>query len=268
MMITIGKPCAVCEKGGRANNEDCIYPSSECADSHQRLFLVCDGVGGSERGEIASALACDALQTFFATFLGEEDPTPSFIQRAVHYAETRFDTYLQQHPEATGMATTMTLAYIGKQSLTLAHIGDSRIYYIRNGQTLYHSEDHSLVNSLVQLGRITPAEARLHPQRHMILRAIQGSHTPTEAEVIQWQDIQTGDWLFMCSDGVLERLDESRLTQLCAETHNPAEIKENILELCDGKTHDNYSFYLIPLRKTEGTTRIKQNFLSFLYSLA
>ena len=129
-------------------------------------------------------------------------------------------------------------------------------------------ERHSLVNSLVQLGRITPAEARLHPQRHMILRAIQGSHTPTEAEVIQWQDIQTGDWLFMCSDGVLERLDESRLTQLCAETHNPAEIKENILELCDGKTHDNYSFYLIPLRKTEGTTRIKQNFLSFLYSLA
>ena len=128
MMITIGKPCAVCEKGGRANNEDCIYPSSECADSHQRLFLVCDGVGGSERGEIASALACDALQTFFATFLGEEDPTPAFIQQAVHYAETRFDTYLQQHPEATGMATTMTLAYIGKQSLTLAHIGDSRIY--------------------------------------------------------------------------------------------------------------------------------------------
>ena len=149
-MITIGKPCAVCEKGGRANNEDCIYPSSEYSESSQRLFLVCDGVGGAERGEIASALACDAIQTYFTTFLGDEDPTVEFIQQAVHYAETRFDTYLQQHPEATGMATTLTLAYIGKKSLTLAHIGDSRIYYIRDGKALYRSEDHSLVNSLVQ----------------------------------------------------------------------------------------------------------------------
>ena len=267
-MITIGKPCAVCEKGGRANNEDCIYPSSEYAESSQRLFLVCDGVGGAKRGEIASALACDALHPYIPTFLGDEDPTVEFIQQAVHYAETRFDTYLQQHSEATGMATTMTLAYIGRKSLTLAHIGDSRIYYIRKGKALYRSEDHSLVNSLVRLGRITPAEARIHPQRNLILRAIQGSHIPTEAEVIQWKDIQTGDWLFLCSDGTLEHLDEIQLLQLFADTHNPAEIKENLLEICEGKTRDNYSFYLIPLRETDGATTLKQNLLSFLYSLA
>ena len=267
-MITISKPCAVCEKGGRANNEDCIYPSSEYTESSQRLFLVCDGVGGAERGEIASALACDALQTYFTTFLGNEDPSVEFIQQAVHYTETRFDSYLQEHPEATGMATTLTLAYIGKKSLTLAHIGDSRIYYIRKGKALYRSEDHSLVNSLVRLGRITPAEARIHPQRNLILRAIQGSHIPTEAEVIQWQDIQTGDWLFLCSDGALERMDDKQLLQLFSNAHNPIEIKENLLEICEGKTRDNYSFYLIPLRRTEGTTRLKQNLLSFLYSLA
>ena len=267
-MITIGKPCAVCEKGGRANNEDCIYPSSEYSESSQQLFLVCDGVGGAERGEIASALACDAIQTYFTTFLGDEDPTVEFIQQAVHYAETRFDTYLQQHPEATGMATTLTLAYIGKKSLTLAHIGDSRIYYIRDGKALYRSEDHSLVNSLVRLGRITPAEARIHPQRNLILRAIQGSHIPTEAEVIQWQDIQTCDWLFLCSDGTLERIDDEHLLQLFADAHNPTTIKDNLLEICEGKTKDNYSFYVIPVRKTEGTTRFKQNLLSFLYSLA
>lgn len=268
MVLTCGKPCAVCEKGGRTNNEDYIYPLAECADHGQRLFLVCDGVGGADRGEIASALACDALQTFFATFLGDEDPTTEFIQRAVHYTETRFDSYLQLHPEAMGMATTMTLAYIGKKSLTLAHIGDSRIYYIRNGQALYRSEDHSLVNSLVRLGRITAEEARSHPQRNLILRAIQGSHAPTEAEVIQWHDIKTGDWLFLCSDGTLEQLEESQLLQFFIGAQRPTEIKERILEICDGKTRDNYSFYLIPLQKTEGTTSLKQNLLSFLYSLA
>ena len=268
MLITIGKPCAVCEKGGRANNEDCIYPLSEYADSNQRLFLVCDGVGGAARGEVASALACDAIQTYFATFLGNEDPTAEFIQQAVHYTETRFDAYLQEHPEATGMATTLTLAYIGKKGITLAHIGDSRIYYIREGQALYRSEDHSLVGSLVRLGRITPAEARVHPQRNQILRAIQGSHIPTEAEVMQWQDIQSGDWLFLCSDGILERLDEPQLLQQFTNTHNPAEIKDHILEVCEGKTRDNYSFYLIPLRKAERATDLKQNLLSFLYSLA
>ena len=268
MLITIGKPCAVCEKGGRANNEDCVYPVSECADSDQRLFLVCDGVGGAARGEIASALACDAIQTYFATFLDNEDPTAEFIQQAVHYTETRFDAYIQEHPEAIGMATTLTLAYIGKKGLTLAHIGDSRIYYIRNGQALYRSEDHSLVNSLVNLGRITPEEARVHPQRNQILRAIQGSHAPTEAEVIQWQDIQSGDWLFLCSDGILERFDDPQLLQQFIRTDSPAEIKDHILEACEGNTRDNYSFYLIPLHKSEGKARLRQNILSFLYSFA
>ena len=134
MSITIGKPCAVCEKGGRANNEDCVFPEEEYTESGQRLFLVCDGVGGAERGEVASALACEAIRTYFDTFLGDADPTADFIQRALRYTETRFDAYLQAHPEAKGMATTLTLAYIGRQSITLAHIGDSRIYYIRHGK--------------------------------------------------------------------------------------------------------------------------------------
>ena len=113
MSITIGKPCAVCEKGGRANNEDCVFPEEEYTESGQRLFLVCDGVGGAERGEVASALACESIRTYFDTFLGDADPTADFIQRALRYTETRFDAYLQAHPEAKGMATTLTLASIG-----------------------------------------------------------------------------------------------------------------------------------------------------------
>lgn len=266
MSITIGKPCAVCEKGGRANNEDCVFPEEEYTESGQRLFLVCDGVGGAERGEVASALACEAIRTYFDTFLGDADPTADFIQRALRYTETRFDAYLQAHPEAKGMATTLTLAYIGRQGITLAHIGDSRIYYIRHGKALYRSEDHTLVNQLVQLGRITPEEARKHPQRHQITRAIQGSHCPTEAEIVCWEEVQTGDWLFLCTDGALEQVEEPELLAFFAQAKSPAEIKEQLLERCAEKNRDNYSFFIIPLVKREGPNRLTQNFLSFFYS--
>lgn len=102
MIITIGKPCAITEKGGRSNNEDSIYPLPEQVTLDQKLFMVCDGVGGAEKGEVASSLACESIQTFFSTFL-KDDPTPEFIHKAVHYAEVCFDSYVQEHPEAMGM---------------------------------------------------------------------------------------------------------------------------------------------------------------------
>ena len=73
MIITIGKPCAITEKGGRSNNEDSIYPLPEQVTLDQKLFMVCDGVGGAEKGEVASSLACESIQTFFSTFL-KDDP--------------------------------------------------------------------------------------------------------------------------------------------------------------------------------------------------
>lgn len=196
MNIVLGKPYAISEKGDRPNNEDAIYPRPEHVPSDQKLFMVCDGVGGSEKGEVASALACESIQAYFSSFL-EGNPSASFIHNAIHYTETRFDNYIQEHPDASGMATTLTLAYASTNGITLAHVGDSRIYYIRKGEILYQSEDHSLVNSLVKLGRITPAEAKNHPQKHVIVRAIQGSNMPTEAEIIVLKDVEPGDCIFL-----------------------------------------------------------------------
>lgn len=93
MNITIGNPWAVSEKGGRLNNEDSIFPLPETANSNQNLFLVCDGVGGAEKGEIASSLACESFQTFFSTFR-EGEPNADFINKAIRYTEARFDDYV------------------------------------------------------------------------------------------------------------------------------------------------------------------------------
>lgn len=265
MNITIGKPCAVCEKGGRMNNEDSIYPPLETIGSDQQLFLVCDGVGGAEKGEIASALAAESFQTYFSAFLDGE-PTPDFIQKAVQYTETRFDDYVAAHPEAAGMATTLTMVHIGAGGITVAHVGDSRVYQFRGGHIRFCTEDHSLVNSLVRLGQITPAEARVHPQRNVIVRAIQGSSRPTEADVVLLDDIQPGDCLFMCTDGVLERFTDDSLSDIFARSTATETLKDMVADGCRGRTRDNFSFYVIPIQNVHDSPGIKQNILSFLYS--
>lgn len=265
MVITIGKPYGVTEKGGRLNNEDSIYPLPEEVNSNQRLFLVCDGVGGAEKGEIASALACECFQTYFSTFL-EGDPTEEFIQKAIRYTEARFDDYVAAHPEAKGMATTLTMLYVGAEGLILAHVGDSRIYQFRNGTILYQTEDHSLVNSLIRLGKITTEEASTHPQRNVIIRAIQGCEQPTKADVVLLNDISINDFFFLCTDGVLERFNSQSLAELFSTKTSPVNIKNAILEQCNGKTRDNYSFYILAIQNVHDSLGIKENILSFLYS--
>ncbi|MDR2809641.1 MAG: protein phosphatase 2C domain-containing protein [Tannerellaceae bacterium] len=266
MNIMIGKPYAVSERGYKLNNEDSIYPSPEAVNSNQKLFLMCDGVGGTEKGEIASSMTCDYFSTYFSSMLTEENPTPEFIQKAIQYTEAHFDTYVAEHSEAQGMATTLIMLYIGTNGVTLAHVGDSRIYHIRNGEILYQTEDHSLVNSLVKMGKITPQEARNHPKKNVILRAIQGTDRYTEADVVLIQDVQPGDYFFMCTDGVLENLTNEMLASIFKEQTTSEVIKDTLMESCDGKTNDNFSFYIIPIQNIQDSVGYRQNLLSFLYS--
>ncbi|MCD8193530.1 MAG: protein phosphatase 2C domain-containing protein [Tannerellaceae bacterium] len=267
MNITIGKPCAISEKGGRINNEDYVFPSPEDVTTSDRLFLVCDGVGGAQRGEVASSLACESFHTYFSTFL-EGQPGQEFINKAVRYVEARFDGYITEHPDAAGMGTTVCLAMVGQQGITIAHIGDSRIYLFRDGKIIHRTEDHSLVNSLVRLGQLTPDEAAGHPQRNVILRAIQGSEKPTEADVVLLEDIQAGDYLFMCTDGILEHFTDDKLEALFSSTTNVEEIKSVIMETCYDRTRDNFTFYIIPIQNVLNQATFKQNIASFFYSLA
>ena len=268
MNITLERPFAATEKGRRDNNEDYIYPLSELANPGQRLFMVCDGVGGAEKGEVASTLACDYFQTFFTTFLDTDDPTDDFINKAVHYTESRFDEYVAQHPEAKGMATTMTLLYIGVSGITIAHIGDSRIYRFREGKIIKATDDHSLVNSWVKLGIITKEEAAIHPQRNVITKAIVGAESSVNADVEFIDDIQDGDVFFMCTDGVTSCFSDEELTELFSSDKNTECIKNTIVEYCSVESKDNFSFYIIPIQSVQKKTGYKQFLLSFFYSFA
>ncbi|MDR2471945.1 MAG: protein phosphatase 2C domain-containing protein [Tannerella sp.] len=250
MTITLDRPFAATDKGKRKNNEDCIYPVSELASAGQKIFLVCDGVGGASKGEVASSLACECLNTFFDTFLEHDNPTEEFVNKAVRYAEARFDEYISQNPAAQGMATTLTMLYNGANGITIAHIGDSRIYHFRKGLIINKTEDHSLVNSWVRLGIIKPEEAAHHPQRNVITRAITGTAMPVEADVKLITDIRPGDRFLMCTDGVTEQFSDNDLCLLFATARNAENIKDTIVERCINEAKDNFSFYILPVQKT------------------
>jgi serine/threonine protein phosphatase PrpC len=266
MNITIGKPYAASEKGGRINNEDSIYPAPEAVDSNQKLFIVCDGVGGSEKGEIASAMACELFQSYLASF-SEGEVNDAIIKKALQYTEVHFNQYVQQNPAATGMATTLAMIWLDQNGATLGHIGDSRIYQFRKGEIIHQTEDHSLVYSLYKLKAITKEEMRNHPRKNVITRAIQGNNNPTEIEITQLTDIQAGDYFFICSDGVLEQFSDEELGHLFDGTRSPEACKDQIVETCNDKTKDNFSFYIIPIQQVRESTSVTQNILSFLYSL-
>ena len=266
MDITLERPFAASEKGKRNNNEDCIYPLSELASPGQRLFMVCDGVGGAEKGEVASALACDSFQTFFSTFFDGKDPSEEFINKAVHYAESRFDEYVLLHPEAQGMATTFTLLYIGESGITVAHIGDSRVYQFRNGRVLFETEDHSLVQSLVNMGELTKEEAATHPKKNIITRALSGATCSVNAEVALIRDIQDGDFFFLCTDGVTECFTDEELASLFSSDKSAESVKNKLIERCSKESKDNFSFYIIPIQSIQKIAGYKQYLLSFFYS--
>lgn len=266
MDITLDRPFAASEKGGRKNNEDFIYPLPEQKGTDQKLYLVCDGVGGAQKGEVASSLACESLQTYFDTMLGDENPTEEFINNAIRYTEAQFDEYIKDHPEAMGMGTTMTLLYLGTNGVTIAHLGDSRIYQFRDGNILRRTADHSLVQMLVQTGKLTEGQARHHPKRNVITRAIQGTNFPTNADVEIIGDLQPGDRFLMCTDGLTECFDDKELSKLFSSENSIESVKNELVGRCSEEAQDNFSFYILPVQGIQKNMGYKQYILSLFYS--
>jgi protein phosphatase len=267
MYITIKKPFSISEIGKRLNNEDSIYPNGDYGTANDRLFLVCDGVGGSNKGEVASFIACDSIQTYFNTFLdAETNIDPKFIQKAIRYTEIRFDEYIKENPNAKGMATTLCLLYLTTDRVYLAHAGDSRIYQFRQGKIIFKTEDHSLVNSMIKNGQINPEDAEKHPQRNVIYKAIQGSKFPLDIDIKQITNIQAGDRFLMCTDGITETLNDNELSELFSKDDSPEETLSAIKARCNDQSQDNYSAYLIPIHETEEMSAFKHVMTSFLYA--
>ncbi|HEY9000840.1 MAG TPA: protein phosphatase 2C domain-containing protein [Mucilaginibacter sp.] len=245
-MISIEQITCLNEIGQRPQLEDSIYPAPGKATISDKLFMVCDGVGGENMGEEASRIACEG----FAAFFEQNTPvrgalTDTYIRAAQSYVLQQMRNYAVEHPEAQKMSTTLTLAYLNGNNVSVAWCGDSRIYHLRKGEVIWRSADHSLVGNLVRHGEITEEEARIHPQRNIITRALSAAGEPSEIEMHIIRNVQDGDYLMLCTDGVLEQITDKRLRQITLSHVNNK--RSLFMEYCSDVTKDNFSLYLLKL---------------------
>jgi serine/threonine protein phosphatase PrpC len=228
-MIKIKKQGFISEVGKRQNNEDnCGYLAND-------TYVVCDGVGGSEKGEIASDIT---VRTFISVF--QKNPNAT-IQQVLKQVEQQISTFIQQNPDSNGMATTLTFSKVRKNDIHIAWVGDSRVYQFRNGKICFQTKDHSWVNEALAAGLLTEEEAIDHPKSNIITRAIQGTHKPTQADEVFLTDVKAGDYFFHCSDGVLESWDDANLERLFATNQDPEKLLEAIKAACAQHSRDNYT---------------------------
>lgn len=251
MRIKIYQPLAIHELGKRANQEDCIYPIEGKATEDDRLFLLCDGMGGHEHGEVASQSICKSLSSFLLQHaVASEGLEDKLLSDALSYAYQELDK-LAVAGDTRQMGTTLTLLYFHGNGCTAAHIGDSRIYHLRPSShtILYKSRDHSLVYDLYQAGELTYEEMKTFPQKNVITRAmIAGDRNHPKPDVIHISDIQPGDYFYICSDGMLEQMeDEELLDVFYANVRDEEKRQMLISETSDNK--DNHSAYIVHIKE-------------------
>lgn len=267
MNIKIRKPTGYSHIGRKDQQEDAVWPAYDTVTADDRCIILCDGVGGSEHGEVASQTSAKVIGEYLTEVLAQNDfVSKDDVQQAVTLAYDELDR-IDTEPNESGrvsMATTLTCVCIHKDGILAAHMGDSRIYHIRPGQGLrYQSDDHSLVNALLKAGELTPEEAKTFPRKNVIIKALQPHiERRFKAECHQLTDVQSGDYLFLCSDGVLEQVTDERLVEVIS-MDCPDEKKLELLQAESlDKTHDNYTAYLIPITEVTGVSTIQHEELA------
>jgi PPM family protein phosphatase len=189
----------------RRDNEDSMFAQAP-------VFVVADGMGGAQAGEVASRIAIET----FEEGLPESGSPEERLVTAAQTANHRIHELAAAERERAGMGTTLTAAYLDDSDLAIAHVGDSRAYLFRDGELTRLTQDHSLVEELVRQGKLTPEQAAEHPQRSIITRAL--GPEPT-VNVDTWTyPVRAGDVLLLCSDGLTSMISEAEVASVLAET--------------------------------------------------
>ena len=238
----------------RRSNQDAIYVDDS-------LALVADGMGGHAAGEVASALTIEMIKMGFAN-----RPTVEGLYNAINEANLAVLSDARENPEHFGMGTTLIAVGLtrdgdGVTSPTLFHVGDSRAYQLRDGAMRQLSEDHSVAEEWVRMGRLTPEEAAVHPRRHQLTRAV-GVEDTIAIDVVSIH-AQPGDRLLLCSDGLSNELDEDTLARLASAPNTLDDAVAQLIQSAKAAGgHDNISAVLIEFDTAQVTAAPIQRTLS------
>ncbi len=253
MKYLLNTPLAIHELGQRQNQEDSIYPAYGQADAGQRLFILCDGMGGHSHGEVASGIVCQEVSKFVQQVAS---PNRAFPDAMLTAAMESMYNVLDANDDGSGktMGTTMVFVYFHPGGVMAAHVGDSRYYHIRPSthEILYRSRDHSLVTELYEAGEIKLDEMATAKGKNVIMRAVMpNKEERAMPDIVHIKDVQPGDWFYMCSDGMLEQMsDEEILNIFSNEALTPEQKRDCLLAATEGN-HDNHTAYLIRVEAVE-----------------
>ena len=229
----------------RPTNEDSLRA---CEDLN--FFMLADGVGGNRSGEIACQSALDAIEKFVRhnppEWLGSRDEVFRYFRAAVKYVNQFIIKLSEVKPQYTGMATTLTFAYVRDEEMYVANVGDSRVYLAHGDMIQQITDDHTYVNDLVKMGAITRDEAHVHARKNVITRAI-GANANNEPDCFS-VPVQTGDKVLLCSDGLYDEVDDDTILATLNRYDDMTVCAEDLVAIAnENGGNDNISVICVDL---------------------
>ncbi len=204
----------------RAGNEDAVHPDTDGSGEGPLLIAVADGMGGHVAGEVASRVAMEAASIEPADVL-----TPA---ERVDAANDAVLQAIRDDASLAGMGTTLTLGIFDEDgTLRIGHVGDSRVYLLRDGYITQATTDHTMVNEMVERGQLTPLQAQTHPRRHLVTRVI--GMAEVAAEEVE-RPLLPGDRVLLCSDGLTTMLPDYQIAEILHSAASPTEAAWSLVE--------------------------------------
>ena len=198
----------------RYNNEDSLIVIEP------RTYVVADGMGGAQAGEVASRMLVETVKNFLSKTTEPYDE--KILAQAILLANDKILNTARRHEEYHGMGTTATILHLRGEEAYFAHVGDSRIYLLRKNIFRQITEDHSYVETLVRRGEITAEEARFHPMKNVLMQAV-GAMANLEIDTETFY-VKRGDIFLLCTDGLTNMVDDDAIKKILQTAENPAEI--------------------------------------------
>ena len=237
-------------------------PKLQVGEERAHLFLVADGMGGHQAGERASGLAVAAIEQFtldsFRWFLGSDSADAERVlaqlESAIRHADARILEEAAEHPELSGMGTTVTMAFHLGAQLCVIHVGDSRAYLYRDHELHQLTEDHTVVAEMVRSGALRPEEVAEHRLRHTITNVVGGPELGVNVEGRELE-VRGGDRLLLCSDGLTDMVTNDAIAAtLDAESGPEAAAKKLLAQANDGAADDNITLIVVQFDAADSNT--------------
>ena len=231
----------------RDRNEDSVIVAVN--SNNEYLMAVADGMGGHKDGEVASSIAIGHIGKRFKEIgsVGNKEDAINWLQSTVGEANVEIYKYVAAHPESEGMGTTIVLALITQDFLMISNIGDSRGYVVKSNKLHQITVDHTLVNLLVKSGELTEEEAKDHPRKNVLMKAL-GASTNVDMDIFN-VDMDV-DGIFLCSDGLTNMLDDEQIQRVLNEdTDIDSKLEKLVFKANNRGGSDNISIAYLIMRE-------------------